>query len=448
MDNLFRFVFNNKFIRNHIIKFIRILNKDLITKKYNQCNLNWIINYHHYNLLLYKFQKDIKKRNQFTEELFYKFLEGNSEVHILKEIFKIFPQFLPSTTIAENKLIEHCSSLKTSTSLEIIKYITKEFNIKVTKKSIDNACSVNNCKIVKYYLGFNDNEEDRYKGNEININEHCNISTLFCSIRGKDFQLFRLVLESNPNLIDQYQTHDKPIKSLVKTGDVQFITYFCNKQRDGFQFPKLTSYMIKKSPLTIIKYLSTHLKNDLLDLRFLLISIPKRENKNERMEILKLFMEDFKIYERITDESVATLIDLFCECGDLDCIVYLRDIYSTLSTQYNNRFLISSSAIDISIVSGNLHIFHWLFENTNVCCSIYGLKYLCKRISTLKDILDKLLTKFKPIGIISNDMIEVAMFSTNRICQEKENFDYLASFLPTHLIPSFPMETSIEDYDY
>ncbi|EAL71571.1 hypothetical protein DDB_G0271762 [Dictyostelium discoideum AX4] len=39
------------------------------------------------------------------------------------------------------------------------------------------------------------------------------------------------------------------------------------------------------------------------------------------------------------------------------------------------------------------------------------------------------------------------MHSTNKIAHDKENLDYLASFLPNHLIPTFPIETSIEDFD-
>ncbi|KAN0025263.1 hypothetical protein ACTFIU_003523 [Dictyostelium citrinum] len=466
MDNLFRLVFSNKVIRNQIFKFIRIINKDIVVKRYNQCNINWIINNHHYHLLLYKFQKDIKKRNQFTDELFYRFLESNSELDILLEIFKIFPQFLPSTPLTENKLIEHCSRLKptsnttnttpssassssSSSSLEIIKYITNALNIKVTNKSIDNACSVNNCIVVKYFLGFNDNEEDRYKGNEININEHCNISTLFCSMRGKDFQLFQLVLDNNPSLIKQYSAHDKLIKLLVKTGDVQFITHYCNLQADGFQFPQLKPCILEKSSLEIIKYLSTFLKtDDPLFYKTLLFGFEKRKNKTERLEFLKFFFEDFKIHQKFEGSAVPDLIFSSSVIGDLECIIYLHDFYSSLPPQYNNRFFIPHTAVDISISSGNLHVTNWFLENSNVCCSIYGLKYLCKNISKLKDILDRILNKFTPNGIISNEMILQAMHSTNRICHEKENFDYLAYFLPNHLIPIFPMETSIEDYDY
>ncbi|KAM9996847.1 hypothetical protein ACTFIZ_001782 [Dictyostelium cf. discoideum] len=513
MDNLFRLVFKNKVIRDQIFKFIRILNKDLIVKKYNQCNIGWTIRNRHFHLLLYKLQKDIKKKNQFSDELFYKFLECNSELDILKEMFKIFPQFLPSTPIAENILIEHCSSLKptknsssssssssssassssslsssssssssssfspsssydsssyeekpykesyeeelydsSSSSLEIIKYLTNELNIKVTNKSINNACSVNNCKIVKYYLGVNDNEVDRYKGNEININEYCNISTLFCSMRGKDLQLFKFVFDNNPNLIDQCKVYDKFIKLLVKTVDVQFIIHFCKIQGDGFVVPQLKPYMLKKSSLSIIKYLCSFLKiTDPLYYKSLLYAIEKRENEAERFELLRFFIEDLRIYEKVEGSIVIQeVVYSFSSIGDLDSIIYLRDIYLTLPPIHSYKFLIPRSAVDVSISSKNFHVTNWILENTNVCCSTNGLRYLCKNIfhPKLKDILDRILRKFIPNRVISSDMLLEAMCSTNRICHNKQNFDYLASFLPNDLIPNFPMETSIEDYDY
>ncbi|EAL71572.1 hypothetical protein DDB_G0271764 [Dictyostelium discoideum AX4] len=494
MDNLFRLVFKNVIIRNQIFRFVRILNKDLIVKKYNQCNMGWIIKNGHFHLLLYKLKKHIK-RDQFSEELFYRFLQGNSELHLLKDMFKIFPQFLPSTPIAENILIEHCSSLKPTknlspssssyspnfsstsvsssssdssfssidsssssssssnqefceqsydydssspydSSLDIIKYLTNELNIKVTNKAINNACAANNCKIVGYYLGLN--QLDRYKGNEIDIYDNCNIGTLFCSLRGKDFQLFKFIFENNPNLTSQCISYDKFIKLMVATGDIQFIIHFGRVQGPSYKPPQLQPYMIAKSSLSIIKYLCSFLK----------INDPMK-NQSERFLLLKFLIEEFRIYEKVEGSTVVQeVVYSFCGIGDLDCIIYLRDFYLTLPQNHSFKFLIPRSALDVSISSKNFHVTNWILENTNVCCSINGLRYLCKNMANLKHILDRILIKFVPIRAISSKMLLDAMHSTNRIAHDKENFDYLASFLPNHLIPTFPIETSIEDYDY
>ncbi|KAM9971293.1 hypothetical protein ACTFIW_011270 [Dictyostelium discoideum] len=485
MDNLFRSVFKNVIIRNQIFRFVTILNKDLIVKKYNQCNMGWIIKNRHFHLLLYKLKKHIK-RDQFSEELFYKFLEGNSELDLLKEIFEIFPRFLPSTPMAENILIEHCSSLKPTenpslssdsssssdsfdyssnqefceqsydyassstydSSLDIIKYLTNELNIKVTNKAIENACAANNCKIVGYYLGLN--QLDRYKGSEINICENCNIGTLFCSLRGKDFQLFKFIFENNTNLTSQCINYDKFIKLMVATGDVRFIIYFGRVQGPSFKPPILQPYMIAKSSISIIKYLCSFLKiNDSMYYKSLLCAIEKRKDQSERSLLLRFLIEEFRIYEKVEGSIVVQeVVYSFCSIGDLDCIIYLRDFYLTLPLNHSFKFLIPHSALDISISSKKIHVTDWILENTDTCCSINGLRYLCKNIAKLKHILNRILIKFVPKGVISSNMILEAMRSTNRIALDKENFDYLSSFLPNHLIPIFPIEISIEDYDY
>ncbi|KAK5574732.1 hypothetical protein RB653_009985 [Dictyostelium firmibasis] len=457
MDNLFRLVFNNKFIRNNIFKYITIINKDFIVKKYNRCNIKWIIKNHHYNLLLYKFQKEIKKRKEFTDDLFCKFLESNDNLEILKEILKLFPQFLPTTSWNSNQLIEHCSRLKKSTStlgsLKIIKYLVNELGIKVTIRSINSACSANNCEIVRYYLGINENEEDRYRGgDEFNIKDHSDIGTLFCSIRGKDFELFQLIFDKKPSVIEQCQDINKFLHSIIKTDDVRFITHYCNEfyrfKQGNLHYPQLKYKIIEKSSIKIIKYLASFSGGgETLYYNMLFMSIPQRKNQLERMEILKFFIEDFKIYEKVGIHAKTNIINDFCQIGDLDCITYLHGILSSPGyTDEIGGIIITTSAMDLAISSRNFHVFYWLLENSYVGCSIRGLTYLCKNISTLKDILDKVLNKFS--GVLSPDMILQSMYSTNRICHNKENFDYLASFLPDHLIPTFPIETSIENYDY
>ncbi|KAN0024668.1 hypothetical protein ACTFIV_009077 [Dictyostelium citrinum] len=413
MDNLFRLVFNNKVIRIKIFKEISEINKRKYVKRYNQCGINWIIRNNHFQLMLYKFKKHNKTREQFTDDLFFLFLEKNIDLEIFKEILQLFPQYQPISFKYSSKIIELCclnNSFKDSNhakKLQFIEYIIDELNITPTLTAINYLCANgNDLPIIKILI-----EKGYYS-----IENQSDIGLLLCTLKEKDFQLYDNILKFNKELKNRFQSYFDPTNILLtKSNDIRFYhSLFGNNDgspdknvivESGYRYYynqkmyQLTSHAILYSNLDILKYLC---KNKPIDYNNIICIATKNDKVDgglSSIDLLKFFFGindlEYKNKENSTFsiEKINNLFKELCQNGKLECLQYLIQ-------RFKKDIIIDNEIIDITLELNNLEILDWILKiisekdiiKYGICSSSTGLESIIH--TTLFNLKDKLLFQY------------------------------------------------------
>ncbi|KAN0039198.1 hypothetical protein ACTA71_001392 [Dictyostelium dimigraforme] len=387
MDNLFKLVFNNKVIRKKIFKEIREINKLKNVKKYGQCKINWIIRNNHFQLLIYKFKKQIKTREQFTDDLYFLFLEKNIDLEIFKEILELFPQFKPISSKYSSKIIEQCCSNQSfkdiNSKKQFIEYLLNELKIIPTLKSINLLCANgNNLSIIKMFI-----EKGYYS-----IESQSDSGLLLCTLKEKDFQLFDKILKLNQQLKYSFQSYFGPTNLLLaKSNDVRFYHSLFGNNDDnnhgiddkivegGYRYNyslkmyHLTSLAVLYGNLDILKYVCKKGPIYYRDLSFIAVKNDLVHGGIGSLNLLKFFFQE---NQTLTIGEINDLFLQLCQNDKLECCQYLVE-------RFKNQININFKTRDSSLESNKLEIFDWLLkiENNNIkngICSSSGLKSIIK----------------------------------------------------------------------
>ncbi|KAM9958774.1 hypothetical protein ACTFIW_012363 [Dictyostelium discoideum] len=419
MDNLFKLVFNNKFLRKKIFNEIKEINKPNLVKKYYQCKINWIIRNNHFQLMIYKFKKQIKTREQFTDDLFYLFLERNTDLEIFKEVLELFPQFQPNSSKYSSKIIEFCClnnfSFLYIKKQQFLEYIINDLKIIPTLKSINYLCTLNNgnnIPIIKMFI-----EKGCYS-----IENQSDTGLLLCTLQEKDFELFDKILKLNKDLKNNFQSFFHTTNLLLtKSNDIRFYHSLFGIEKNeivesGYKYNysqkmyNLTSTAILYANLDILKYLSKNkpIGDCTIDYYYTLESIATKNDKIDgglsSIDLLKFFFNgkgdgsgdgdgngDGDNQTSFSNMQINNLFIKICKNGKIECLQYLiKRFKKVIDINYKTR--------DSALESKNIETFDWVLKNSdgdNIkkgICSSTGLDLIIQ--ITLFNLKSKILFQY------------------------------------------------------
>ncbi|EAL70600.1 hypothetical protein DDB_G0273179 [Dictyostelium discoideum AX4] len=488
---LFKKVFNNKYLRNKIFESVSIINKEnkFIVKKFNQCGVKWIVMNNHFQLLIYIFKIQANKRKQLTYPLLQRFLEFNQSIEILKILICQVPSFFENLTPIQqfNNSQSLFSSMKSKNEL-IIKYLIEEKSFEITKISIDFVCCQENYQFFKYLLlideklNKNNNNNNNKNNNLIN---NSNFQQINLVIKFNDFEFFKELIEKSNNveILKNYLKNEDTIVSIIKTCgnnlNLEFIKFifqmFNNEQL------KLTTTVIietiKFGSFDLLKLLlenQDYFSNKFSSIKtspfinkycflYLLVYRCDKEILDYYCKKLNLFNnttatddedDDLSLKETIGDIEVYEKLSNF-KNGKTCIISFIGDISSNIcydhnqsslemmkylsgNQYFNSIFTITTTVMDNALFSGRFDIFNWLVKNGNQGCSDKGFHFCCRNMPQYRFQLATILEKFR--SNFSDDVILNSISSNDYFRLDKKNHNYLSSFLPQHLKPDFPME--------
>ncbi|KAM9995998.1 hypothetical protein ACTFIY_002201 [Dictyostelium cf. discoideum] len=456
MDNLFKLVFNNKFLRKKILNEIKEINKPNIVKKYYQCKINWIIRNNHFELMIYKFKKQIKTREQFTDDLFYLFLDRNIDLEIFKQVLEIFPQFQPNSSKYSSKIIEFCclnNSFYKKQDLNLkkqfLEYILNDLKIIPTLKSINYLCTLNgnNLQIIKMFI-----EKGYYS-----IENQSDTALLLCTLKEKDFELFDKILKLNKELKNNFQCFFHTTNLLLtKSNNIRFYhSLFGIEKNDivesGYKYNysqkmyNLTSTAIQYANLDIIKYLSInkpidhhyHLrciatKNDIIDGGLSSIDLLKfffNGNSDSNGDSNGDGNGDGDNQTIFSNMEINNLFIEFCRNGKIECLQYLiKRFKKVIDLNFKSR--------DSALESNNIETFDWVLKNSDKdnikkgICSSTGLDLIIQ--ITLFSLKNKILFQYyidlilnpinRNLNLINDDQIIDIVKNYYSLQEDDSNF--------------------------
>ncbi|KAM9988297.1 hypothetical protein ACTFIZ_003667 [Dictyostelium cf. discoideum] len=359
--------------------------------------------------MIYKFKKQIKTREQFTDDLFYLFLERNIDLEIFKEVLELFPKFKPISSKYSSKIIEFCclnNSFKNqdlNLKKQILEYIINDLKIIPTLKSVNYLCSLNgnNLPIIKMFI-----EKGYYS-----IENQSDTGLLLCTLKEKDFELFDKILKLNNNLKNNFQCFFNTTNLLLtKSNDIRFYHSLFGIEKIGIvesgynyiyseKMYYLTPSAILYANFDILKYLSknkpinhyNHLrciayKNDKIDGGLSSIDLLKfffNGNSNSNGDGNRNYDDNSNGYGNGDGENQTTFSNMeinnlfieICRNGKIECLQYLIKRFKKI---ININFKTRDSALE----SNDIETFEWILKNSDEnnikkgICSSTGLELI------------------------------------------------------------------------